>query len=78
MDMSGDRTCALMFGRRLHEGTLNAMPDGGWNDRTSRQLWGAVPFGNLGAVEGFNRAAERMGLGTPIGPEPTGSGAERP
>ena len=58
------------WSNRVYEGTLNAMRDGGWNDRTARQLWGAVPFRNLWAVEGFNRAAERMGLGTPIGPEP--------
>ena len=66
------------WSNRMYEGTLNALRDGGWNDRTARQLWGAVPFRNLWAVEAFNRAAERMGLGTPIGPEPTGSGAERP
>jgi hypothetical protein len=68
----------MSWANRVYEGTRNSVRDGGWNDRTARQLWGAVPFRNLWAVEGLNRMAERMGLATPIGPAPTGSGAERP
>jgi hypothetical protein len=67
----------VSWANRRRAGALKSVRDGGWNEKTVRQLQGAMPFQDLGAAEGFNRAAEPMGLATPIGPEPTESGADR-
>lgn len=44
--------------------------NGQWDERTSRQLWNALPYHNLWILEAFNRQAENMGYDTPIGPQP--------
>ena len=53
---------------KVYSGTVGSLYDGGWNRKNQMLLWRAMPFNNLWAVEGFNRAAERMGFDTPIGP----------
>ena len=53
---------------KVYSGTVGSLYDGGWNRKNQMLLWRATPFNNLWAVEGFNRAAERMGFDTPIGP----------
>lgn len=53
---------------KVYSGTVGSLYDGGWNKKNQMLLWRATPFNNLWAVEGFNRAAERMGFDTPIGP----------
>lgn len=56
------------WSNKVYSGVVGSMYDGGWNQKNKMLLWRATPFNNLWAVEGFNRAAERMGFDTPIGP----------
>lgn len=56
---------------------MAGMYEGGWDRKAKMMLWRATPFNNLWAVEGFNRMAEHMGFGTPLGPSNNYQGAGR-